>query len=354
MAIRKVKTKTKGIRYAVRVHVGGGKYEVIETCSTRTKAKEVKAAYLLSERSRDRTTGNDFADFYLEGREEQVKARTLKASTLHHDQAGIRCWRETFGTRTLASIDPTEAEKWARENRWALPPVVTMMNYAVKKEALNRNPFSGLTKKGPGRKHNQPLTVADVDRLAAAAEHEHGAGLRAFVLFTAYSGMRVGEVFALQWSDLDFKANRIHIRRRLYRGELDLPKSNKAREVVLLPEARDALLALDRSTEWVFLGKRGDRMSQSKLTYYWQKIEAAFGRPVQPHELKHFCGHHLYVTMGMPDRVVAVQLGHNDGGKLVRDLYGHGDVGALEEIEKSYRPGAQGNVVPLRKAADNG
>lgn len=348
MAIRKTKTKTKGTRYAVRMHVGGGKYEVIGTFPTRAVAREEEAEWIRSHGSTHgpKTTGAEWIDFYLPAYAERVKA-----STLHHAEAGLRCWRKSFGHRTLKSIDPTEAEEWARENAWALPPVVTMLNYAVKRERLDRNPFSGLTKKGPGRKHNEPLTVADVDQLAAAAGEKHGNNLRAFVLFTAYSGMRVGEVFALQWADIDFKANRIRVRRRLYRGQLDLPKSNKARDIVLLPEARDALLALDRSTEWVFVGKRGDRMSQSKLTYYWQKIETAFGRPVQPHELKHFCGHHLYVTMGMPDRVVAVQLGHNDGGKLVRELYGHGDVGALDEIERTYRAGAKDNVVPLRKAA---
>lgn len=43
--------------------------------------------------------------------------------------------------------------------------------------------------------------------------------------------------------------------------------------------------------------------------------------------------------------VVAVQLGH-EGPKLVESLYGHGDVGALEEIDRAFD-----NVIPLRKAA---
>jgi hypothetical protein len=44
--------------------------------------------------------------------------------------------------------------------------------------------------------------------------------------------------------------------------------------------------------------------------------------------------------MGLPDRDVAAQLGHTDGGKLIRELYGHGDVGALERIDA-----ALGNVI---------
>ena len=87
-------------------------------------------------------------------------------------------------------------------------------------------------------------------------------------------------------------------------------------------------------------------MSQSSLAYYWRGIEGAFGRKVTPHELKHFAGHYLYVTLGLPDRVVAEQLGHRDGGKLVRELYGHGDVGALEELDRAFAS----NVIPLRTA----
>ena len=42
----------------------------------------------------------------------------------------------------------------------------------------------------------------------------------------------------------------------------------------------------------------------------------------------------MHVELGMPERLVAVQLGHTDGGKLVRELYGHGDHGALAEIDR--------------------
>ena len=86
-------------------------------------------------------------------------------------------------------------------------------------------------------------------------------------------------------------------------------------------------------------------MTASTLAYYWQGISAVFG-PVDPHELRHFAGHHLYVTLGLPARVVAVQLGHASP-RLVEELYGHGDVGALKEIDRAIGV----NVVPLREAS---
>lgn len=343
MAIRRRKTKG-GTSYQVRVHLGDGRYQVIGSYATKNAARDAEAKWLLRKRNREHRRGNEWADFYLAGYRERVKVSSYNAA-----KNALSRWRETFGTRTLSTITRIEAEEWARENRWAVPGVVTMLNAAVKADVLDSNPFSGLSKKGPGRRHNKPLSVADVERLATAAEKAHGKGIGAFVVFTAYTGMRVGEVFALQWSDIDFKANRVHVRRRLYENDLDLPKANRVRSVVLLPEARDALLGLNRTTEWIFLNKSGGRLSKSALAYYWQKIESGFGRPVQPHELRHFCGHHLYVTYGMQDRLVAEQLGHNDGGELIRKLYGHGDVGALEEIERRYTK--RGNVYELRRAS---
>jgi hypothetical protein len=62
-------------------------------------------------------------------------------------------------------------------------------------------------------------------------------------------------------------------------------------------------------------------MSQSGLAYYWRGIEGAFGRKLTPHELKHLAGHYLYVTLGLPDRVVAGRLrGDHDGNSLGLDL----------------------------------
>jgi hypothetical protein len=48
--------------------------------------------------------------------------------------------------------------------------------------------------------------------------------------------------------------------------------------------------------------------------------------------------------MGLPSRVVGAQLG--DTPRMIESLYGHGDVGAIDEIDRAI--GA--NVVPLRQA----
>ena len=50
--------------------------------------------------------------------------------------------------------------------------------------------------------------------------------MRALITFAAYTIMRPGELFALDWEQVDLDAGLVHVERRLYEGEYDLPKSN--------------------------------------------------------------------------------------------------------------------------------
>src|SRR5262245_22208032 len=203
--IRKKRSKSGKPRYGARVHVGNGQYRMLGTFDTEREAKEVEAKWILNRGTGSNRRGGQFADFYLEGYADRVKASSLQTAT-----TAINRWREQFDTRRLSTIDATEAEQWARENRWAVPPVVTMLNDAERKGIIDRNPFKGLSKKGPGRRYLQPLTVEEVERLATVAEERHCLG--AFVRFIAYSGMRVGEVCGLEWGDVDFDRMRIMVR----------------------------------------------------------------------------------------------------------------------------------------------
>jgi integrase len=336
--------------YGVRVYLGDGGWRWVGSFKTRREAREREAAALL-ERDVDAEralTCRELHDWFL-ARYEQ----TRKDSTVDTAKSSLKGWLEHFADRDVESIDNQEAERWAEDNGWRVPIVVTMFNQGVRRhERVKINPFAGLSIKGPGRRDLDPLTAEEVDALADATRSLRDAAsatqFRAMVLFAAYSGLRMGEVFGLEWRDIDMDKMRIQVRRRVYRGRLALPKSNKPRLVALLPEARDALLALSTDrTGPVFTNSRETRWTQPAFAYRWQKVVGTFGRDVDPHELRHFCGHYLYVTRDLPARVVATQLGHASP-RLVEELYGHFKVGALDEIDRAM--GA--NVARLRDVSE--
>jgi hypothetical protein len=60
---------------------------------------------------------------------------------------------------------------------------------------------------------------------------------------------------------------------------------------------------------------------------------------------KHYAVHYLYATLGLPPRVIAEQMGWQASSVLkLLETYGHGDVGALEEVDKAFKA----TVTPLR------
>lgn len=344
----RVRDGKKGKRYQVRVHTGGGKYKVLGTFKTRQEARRAEAKWEVERKTPDKILCRDFAERFL-----QHYRETRKVSSYDHAKSAIDFWLREFGNRSLHTLTRDECRTWAASanpdsgklNRWAARPVITMLNEALEEGLIDRNPMKGTAPQTRGRKNKKPLTVAEVDELSSIAKDLWGDFMWAFVRFAAYSGMRSGEIFALRWDAVNLPANRVQVRARLYRGDIDLPKTNTVSEIGLLPEAREAVLTMDRNSDWVFTGKRGTQLTRPQLVYYWNPIRAAFGRNVTPHELRHFLGHHLYVTLGYPARDVAGQLTHTTPA-LVETLYGHGDHGAVGRIMDSYEE--RSNVVPIQ------
>jgi integrase len=144
------------------------------------------------------------------------------------------------------------------------------------------------------------------------------------------------------------------VARRLYRGGLDLPKSNQARTVALPPPARDALLRLRALPAYeaegvlVFGSKTGKRLSQPTLSGYWSQVKARAGLDFDFYLATKHYGVHLLYKLGLSQRAIAAQMGWSE--KAVENLlrvYGHIDLVGLAEIDALY---ASGKVVPLRPA----
>jgi integrase len=329
--------KKRGKGYGVRIYRGGGRYEWTGTYPTRREARAAEAAAMsVEETSVSPQTVGEYAETWLAGYEQRVKRSTYDRAAV----AARRVAAHELATAPIDAVPMAVADAFVKAYPASVQTAVTIFNHAIARGACRVNPFRGLARKGSGRKHLLPMTVDQVSELAEAARGAHvepfSETLRALVIFAAYSGMRPGELHALEWRDIDRDANRVTVRRRLYQGRIDLPKANRVREIVLLPDATDALDTLPRKREGlVFRAKRGGQITEPLMSAsYWPPVRALFGRLVDFYELRHFCGHHLYVTLGLPARVVAAQLGHSSP-RLVEDLYGHGDVGALEEIDRA-------------------
>jgi integrase len=66
----------------------------------------------------------------------------------------------------------------------------------------------------------------------------------------AFTGLRMGELRALRWRDVDFERSVVRVRASYAEGELSVPKSGKVRSVPLVAEVAQALARLGERDGW--------------------------------------------------------------------------------------------------------
>lgn len=100
------------------------------------------------------------------------------------------------------------------------------------------------------------LSPAEVVASARAAGSEWE---RVVIMVAAFTGLRLGELRALRWRDVDFSNRLIHVRRSHYGGaeaQDGTPKGGNARSVPLIDVAARELNDLSRRTGWVAAADR--------------------------------------------------------------------------------------------------
>ena len=98
------------------------------------------------------------------------------------------------------------------------------------------------------RATSRSLTPSEIRLLARAAESEQDA---AIFTVAAFTGLRLGELLALRWSDVDFAKRLVHVRRAFTHRQLGPPKSGRVRSVPLIDEWPRALDELSRREHFI-------------------------------------------------------------------------------------------------------
>lgn len=134
---------------------------------------------------------------------------------------------------------------------------------------------------------------------------------RSMIALCLNTGMRIGELIALQWRDVEMTSARVVVQRNAWREHLGPPKSGRSREISLNDDAMAALKALNRgASEWVFCYESGDRLTHAICRRPLQRACRAVGiAQVQWHALRHTFASHL-VSNGTSLRAVQQLLGH--------------------------------------------
>ena len=159
------------------------------------------------------------------------------------------------------------------------------------------------------------LTPHEVEELISVAKQRgrHGHRDSTMILMAFRHGLRVSELCALRWEQVDFALGVLHVR-RLKRG---MPSVHPLQG----PQLR-ALRKLKResiSSPYIFVTERGSPFTSAGFRKLLSRISELSTLPfsVHPHMLRHACGYKL-VNDGHDVRAIQHYLGHRNIQHTVR------------------------------------
>ncbi len=178
-------------------------------------------------------------------------------------------------------------------------------------------------------KEMQPLTKDQVQILLRTARRTQPK-LYALYALAVTTGARLGELLALQPTDVDLEAGTLRIFKSIHNGRVTSPKTNASKRTIRL--SRIALEAVQTHLEhhtgnsWMFESptKPGESIQRSTLRLHrWMPLLTVAGLPTDTrfHDLRHTVASML-LGEGVPITVVSQLLGHANSAITLK-VYAH-------------------------------
>src|SRR5262249_5860921 len=154
---------------------------------------------------------------------------------------------------------------------------------------LDANPVQYVERPRGEDKEMDVLTPEEIRRLLDAQEEP----LRTLLLMAILTGLRQGELFGLQWHDIDFAKHQIHVRRSLGHVPHDTLTYRRSRRAInMSPPLEESLRAFKtthRRSDFVFCSERGTPLDADNFRHreFPQALKRAGLRRVRFHDLRH-------------------------------------------------------------------
>ena len=207
-----------------------------------------------------------------------------------------------------------------------LVPLRGMLADAFADGLIERNPMDRVKNLSAKTEEPDPFTPAERDAILSACDDPQ---LRNLFQFAFWTGLRTGELIAVEWADIDWISGQVRVRRSVTRKEVKCPKTKSGeRNVLLLPPALTALKAQRQHTELlagrIFHNPRTQQPwetdGQIRKTAWVRILRRAGVRYRYPYQMRHTYASTL-LSAGENPVWVSQQMGHKDWGML-RKVYG--------------------------------
>lgn len=312
-----------------------------------------------------------FADWLTGGPSFQQRLRVAREQEQARWRAEFRRVREEEARRARAegrqprAIDPSRRQVRLGRSPGTVSNAFTvlhkMLGDAVSWDYLHANPATGVKRPRVPRIEMHFLEAAEVAKLLEKARPEW----RTLFLCAVATGMRLGELLAVRWGDVDWNSGRIWVRRNVTRsGRFQEPKTRGSVRAIAMPPTlvhalREHQLASPFSGEdELIFTTTGRPLDGGNLVRREFKPALRRGglRQIRFHDLRHTFAS-LLIAQGEHPKYISEQLGHasvaitlDRYAHLLPQSYGHaGD--RLEETlfgQRSASSGASDGAAAFR------
>ncbi len=235
-----------------------------------------------------------------------IAATGVSARTVNRHRAIVAA-AFNYGTRESTFGLPANPARAADKRREPHPG--PLVYYRVEEvEALARAFADGLHR--TAREYAVSDAVGEVQRSEDLQDAE-------MVRVSAYAGLRLGELLALRWRDVDFDGHVITVGRAMSAGVETSTKSGRVRRVPLTDQAAAALDHVSRRSDFtdpdelVFCNTLGRTLDHWALRRRYRRAQKAAGlRPLRWHDLRHTYGS-LLAAHGVDLVTIQSVMGHS-------------------------------------------
>jgi integrase/recombinase XerD len=246
--------------------------------------------------------------------------------TTRPDLLGFIAWRVEAGARPRST---------ARQ----LSSFRRFFRYLVREGVVKDDPTAQIAMPKIGRSLPKSLSEEEVESLLNAPLIADPLGHRDRTMLEVLyaTGLRVSELVNLKYSQVNTNQGVIRIMGKGNRERL-IPLGEEAvrwlNEFIRAP--RNEIL-LDRTTDYLFPTRRGDRMTRQAFWHIIKRYarKAVIEKELSPHTLRHAFATHL-LNHGADLRVVQMLLGHSD--LSTTQIYTHVARERMKELHQQHHP----------------
>lgn len=200
------------------------------------------------------------------------------------------------------------------------------LEYALENEYIEQNPY----RKTKFNQNKKEIKVFSIEEMRSILNTEKYKETKyACIATIAYrTGLRIGEIMALQWNDIDFDNCFLSVKHTYskYQNSKPLiiePKSKSAKRRVDLDKVcMEILKKMEHTGTFVFTNYKGDMLSHAAITGNFKKMCKAANVPYRHfHVLRHTHAS-ILLAAGVHPKIVQERLGHAKIS-ITMDIYSH-------------------------------